>query len=416
MWRVCIGLMVLCCTSLAYANMEGYEGYKKYTIQHNDEDVYQYMVDLQTNDTNLDFWLLTRNVSIVAVAPFMQPILESQLESLGAPYIAKSLMDEMILDDDTDCDGSLCPLNRKTRQAGGFFRHYPRYDSIIQYMNALALRHPQFARLEVLGRSVEGRIIAGLSISLNGRRDRKVAYIQGGTHGREWITTPTVLYFAAEILANINAFRSILRDTEIYVVPLMNPDGYEYSHTGDRFWRKNRHRFSLRSCVGVDINRNFGHYWNYKGSSQNHCSEVYSGLRPNSEPETQAVKRFLDRNRNRVKLVLDVHSFGKFLFYPYGFTKAAAPTRNLLHSVAVRAASQIAKYRGTVYTIGSSSNILYEASGGLDDYAYGALGIPLTYTLELPGNGFDYPASDLIHVCKETFAGYIEFVRHVSLF
>lgn len=118
----------------------------------------------------------------------------------------------------------------------------------------------------------------------------------------------------------------------------------------DRFWRKNRHRYAGHSCSGVDINRNFGNHWNYQGASQNvshtltptltfaieprnprqnpfHsqiqqlCSEVYSGTAPNSEPETSAVVRYLEFNRNRVKLSLDVHSFGKFIFYPYGYAK-----------------------------------------------------------------------------------------------
>lgn len=121
----------------------------------------------------------------------------------------------------------------------------------------------------------------------------------------------------------------------------------------DRFWRKNRHRYAGHACSGVDINRNFGNHWNYQGASQNvskpvarfgfdlrwcdsiliplHlslslklCSEVYSGTAPNSEPETSAVVRYLEFNRNRVKLSLDVHSFGKFIFYPYGYARCVS--------------------------------------------------------------------------------------------
>lgn len=92
------------------------------------------------------------------------------------------------------------------------------------------------------------------------------------------------------------------------------------------------------------------------------------------------------------------------------------PTVGTLRSVALRAANQIGKYRGTHYTIGTSASILYEASGSLDDFAYGSLGIPLSYTLELPGDEFHVASSDIIHVCKETFAGFVEFIRHVSLY
>lgn len=99
-------------------------------------------------------------------------------------------------------------------------------------MSALASRYPQYCRYESLGRTYEGRHLAALSISLNNRyKARRVAYIQAGTHGREWITPLAVLYFANEILTNIRAFQRILNDVELYLVPLVNPDGYEYTFT-----------------------------------------------------------------------------------------------------------------------------------------------------------------------------------------
>lgn len=99
-------------------------------------------------------------------------------------------------------------------------------------MNALAARYPQYCRYESLGRSNEGRHLAALSISLNSRLiPRRVAYIQSGTHGREWITPLATLYFANELLSNIRAFQRVLSDVEVYVLPLVNPDGYEYTFT-----------------------------------------------------------------------------------------------------------------------------------------------------------------------------------------
>lgn len=404
------------------SNLAGYEGYNKYTVFHDNDRAFDYMVGLQTQDVDLDFWLLSRNMSIVSVSPVMQPIFEERLHELGVTYQAKPLMEEMRGFNETfgseTCEESECEHSRTRRQARGFFTHFPRYTEILNYMNALAARYPQYCRYESLGRSNEGRHLAALSISLNSRsRPRRVAYIQAGAHGREWITPLSVLYFANELLTNIKAFQRVLNDVEVYVVALVNPDGYEYSFTSDRFWRKNRHHYPGRSCVGVDINRNFANNWNYRGASQNLCSEVFSGTSPASEPETASVARYLEANRHRIKLSLDVHSFGKFIFYPFGYSRnALAPTRSLLHSVATRAANQIAKYRGTHYSVGTSAGILYEASGGLDDFAYGNLGIPMSFTLELPGENFQVATSDIVHICKETFAGFVEFIRHVSLY
>ncbi|ALC43325.1 CG8563 [Drosophila busckii] len=412
-------------------NLAGYEGYTKYTLHHDDEAAYRYMVDLQTTDTDVDFWLLSRNMSVLTVAPQLKSQFESRLSQLGVQYQMQPLMELMAAlegnstsygDEYEECQSGDCDTqrshNRQRRQSRGIFGHFPRYHEILNFMSGLANRYPLHCRYESLGRSNEGRHIAGLSISLNQRvRPRRVAYIQAATHGREWITTQTVLYLAYELLTNLRAFQRVLHDVEVFIVPLVNPDGYEYTHTTDRFWRKNRHRYAGHGCTGVDINRNFGNHWNSKGASQNLCSEVYSGVQPNSEPETAAVVRYLEFNRHRVKLSLDVHSFGKFIFYPYGFARGAVPpTVNTLRSVALRAANQIGKYRGTRYTIGTSASILYEASGSLDDFAYGTLGIPLSYTLELPGEEFHVATFDILNVCKETFAGFVEFIRHVSLY
>ncbi|KAL5289992.1 hypothetical protein ACFFRR_009779 [Megaselia abdita] len=407
-----LNLMLLICVGVTVSqNVTSYHGFKKYIIDHTNENIYKYMIELQMTSTNIDFWLLSKNQSIVSVSPEVQAVFEDRLGALEAPYDIEPFSDnEGVCESDSE-------YRRSTRQTSGFFKRFHRYSGILDYIYAIAASYPKYVKIESLGYSNEGRVIPGISISINGNhRERKIAYIQGGAHGREWICTPTILYTVSEILANIHAFRSILQNTRLYFVPLVNPDGYEYTHTVDRFWRKNRHRFPGRQCVGVDINRNFGLYWGSRGSSNNHCSEIFNGLTPFSEPETQAVRTFLEKNRSRVKLVLDVHSFGKFFFYPYGYTKASPPTKHLLHTVAQRASNAISNYRGTRYTIGSSSNLLYEASGGLDDWAYGSLGIPLSYTVELPGNGFSVPSHEILHIGRETYAGFIEFIRHVTLF
>lgn len=103
---------------------------------------------------------------------------------------------------------------------------------ILSFMNGLAARYPQYCRYESLGRSSEGRHLAALSISLNSRvRPSRVAYMQAGVHGREWITPLSVLYFANEMLSNIRAFQKVLNNVELYLLPLANPDGYEYTFT-----------------------------------------------------------------------------------------------------------------------------------------------------------------------------------------
>lgn len=97
------------------------------------------MVELQTQDVDLDFWLLSRNMSIVSVRPIMQPIFEKRLAELGVTYQSKPLMEEMLKfnetlsNDSSNCEGSNCQHRRTKRQARGIFTHFPRYNEVIFY-------------------------------------------------------------------------------------------------------------------------------------------------------------------------------------------------------------------------------------------------------------------------------------------
>lgn len=59
---------------------------------------------------------------------------------------------------------------------------------------------------------------------------------------------------------------------------------------------------------------------------------------------------------------------------------------------------------GTIYTIGSSTNVMYIAAGGSDDYALNS-GFKISMTMELPGDGFNPPASSIDRMVKETWVG-----------
>ena len=112
--------------------------------------------------------------------------------------------------------------------------------------------------------------------------EKPVIFIEGGIHAREWISPATVTFFIRELVTNAD-YRDMIgmindglvsitdnNDTlEMYdwiIVPVVNPDGYEFSHTDDRMWRKNRGKSKsllniISNCRGIDLNRNFGYNW-----------------------------------------------------------------------------------------------------------------------------------------------------------
>ncbi|CAD7080708.1 unnamed protein product [Hermetia illucens] len=395
--------------SYGYSEQKDYSRYKKFYVNHANESIYRYMIDLAESHDNLDFWLLARNTSIILVPPELDNEMQQELENIGAVY-----KDTLLAVEENQICEERCEPYRSKRQSTGFFNNFHRYDAIVQYLQFLAAKYPDHAKFDSVAKTAGGRHLAVLRIAPYRRVGKKLVYIQGGSHAREWISISTVLYFVTELLENFNYYQNYLKGIEIGVVPVLNPDGYEYTHTRDRLWRKNLNFPPGGYCRGVDLNRNFGFKWGYIGASRNPCSEVYSGRLPFSEAETEWVRRYLVNNQYRTKLVIDVHSFGKYLFYPWGYQLGSAPTKATLHQIGQQVAKAIYKYRGTKYSVGTASQLLYKAAGGLDDYAYGALGVPLSYTFELPGSSFRNNPRDIIPIGKETTAGFIEFIKIVN--
>jgi carboxypeptidase T len=193
---------------------------------------------------------------------------------------------------------------------------------------------------------------------------------------------------------------------EIHVIPMLNPDGHTYDIEGGyyKLWRKNRSRNS-NGTFGVDLNRNYGYKWGTDGSSNNPSSETYRGPRAFSEPETSAIKRYLEHNRN-ISIVLSFHTFSELILYPWGHTRdpIATPRDQQLYEVMAQTMSKWNQYKAM------SSSDLYIASGDLTDWSYGELGM-ISFTFELDpkntgfGGGGFYPGAGAI---EPTFKKNIE--------
>lgn len=103
--------------------------------------------------------------------------------------------------------------------------------------------------------------------------------------------------------------------------------------------------------------------------------------------------------------------------YPWGYIQSPADNGDVQQAVADAAAAAINAYNSsTVYTVGAASLTLYPNSGSSRDWAHGALGIPLSYTVELPGRGYGFllPIEDVESVVKETFEGVKVFGEYVK--
>ena len=116
---------------------------------------------------------------------------------------------------------------------------------------------------------------------------------------------------------------NLLNTVEVSIVPVANPDGYEYTFTTQRLWRKNLRDNDgdgqITTSDGVDLNRNFDSHWGYEdeGSSPSFSNDTYRGSAPNSEPETQALINLM--GMVKFKFALSYHSYSDLILYPWGW-------------------------------------------------------------------------------------------------
>ena len=199
---------------------------------------------------------------------------------------------------------------------------------------------------------------------------------------------------------------------------MANPDGYEYSRTTDRYWRKNRRTNSGSNCLGVDLNRN----WDLSfgtGASSKPCSQVYKGTKPFSEPETEALSIEMKRvnSINNLSLMISLHSYGQVLIYPWGYTNDDAPETPMMKRAGKRFAKGAQKLYDTNYTVEYSASKLYFASGTTHDWAKAELKVPLSYTLELRDRGetlFELPANQILPTSEEVWIGIKRMLSFVN--
>lgn len=275
------------------------------------------------------------------------------------------------------------------------------------YLEALAIKYPQLVRLQKIGKSYEGRDMNILRIKspLNNLSTVKI-FIDAGIHAREWIAPATALYLINQLVENYTVHFALLRNVEWIVLPVVNPDGYEYSRNFRRLWRKTRSKGWF--CKGADANRNFDYHWRETGSSWFECSNTYAGRSAFSEIETNNLKNVL-LNESNVQAYVSLHSYGNLILYPWGYENQVPPHWNDLHNLGRKIADAIEAFSGSAYRVGNSAKTLYPAAGGSDDWAMGVAKIPISYTIELPAGGvlgFDFPENEILSVAREMFEGF----------
>ncbi|MCK6483806.1 MAG: hypothetical protein HUU22_06365 [Phycisphaerae bacterium] len=288
----------------------------------------------------------------------------------------------------------------------GAFDAYMTYDDVLAYMNTLVNLRPDLAQTFIVGQTLEGRDIVGLRITGPGGDPRPGVLYHGCTHAREWITVPTTLYVADRLVRDYDTdpyLQRLVNRVEWYLVPVFNADGFVYTHTNNRLWRKNR-RDNGNGTFGVDINRNWGEGWGGPGSSGTPSNDTFRGTAPFSEPETAAMRDFLLAHPN-IRAYNDIHSYSQLILWPWGYQSTYIPDDAEYRAVGATLADIIFNVHGRSYIGGPPWEILYLASGVSVDWVYvNSVAMPYSYELRDTGQyGFLLPPDQILPTCEEIF-------------
>jgi hypothetical protein len=296
---------------------------------------------------------------------------------------------------------------RAALQAEGGYNVYRSYDErggIRDELYSIARRNSGIVKLEVIGKTLQGREIIALKVTKDAKKvadgTRPDVLYMGTIHAREWIAAETVRRLLHHFVDNYGSNLEVtnLVDTrELWFLVVANPDGYQYTFDHDRLWRKNLRDNDddgvITNADGIDLNRNYDINWGYdeEGSSSQISSETFRGTGPASEPEVRAHQALIDRLD--FKFLVTYHSYGPLLLYPFGW-QIQTPSGDDPLYVAYTGTDPNPAVAG--FDPGVAAD-LYTTNGTTDDYSYSKTGA-LSWTPELEegcvGCGFVFPDNE----------------------
>ncbi|XP_027788649.2 carboxypeptidase A6 [Marmota flaviventris] len=316
-------------------------------------------------------------------------------------------------------NGNSLPTQRNRRSLSEYnYEVYHSLEEIQSWMHHLNKTHSGLIHMFSIGRSYEGRSLFILKLGRKSRAYKRAVWMDCGIHAREWIGPAFCQWFVREALLTYRsdaAMRKMLKHLYFYIMPVFNVDGYHYSWTHDRFWRKTRSRNLRFHCRGVDANRNWKVKWCDEGASMHPCDDTYCGPFPESEPEVKAVANFLRKHRKHIRAYLSFHAYAQMLLYPYSYKYATIPNFNCVESAAYKAVKALRSVYGVRYRYGPASRTLYVSSGSSMDWAY-KNGIPYAFAFELRDTGhfgFLLPEMLIRPTCTETMLAVKNITMHL---
>lgn len=399
--------IVLLLAASCFAAKSRYDNYKLYAMQLNTEEQAKALINLEEGTDAYDFWSepsLVRDVDVM-IPPHKIGEFEDFLSRFNISFHIKVENIQKLVDQQD-------PELTATKTADGrnafdwtFFNTLAEINSWLDARTSGS----NFLTARNIGTSSQGNPIRLFTYSE--RTGNPAIFIEANIHAREWASSACATWLINELIYSTDAeTRAMANTIDWFIIPVANPDGFLFSHTTTRLWRKTRRANAGSTCIGTDPNRNFDFFWMSGGASNNPCSDTFAGPAPFSEPETAAIRDFYGSIASRARIFLSFHAFGQYLLMPFGHTTAQSNNHANLMSVANAGAAAIRGTAGMDYLVGSTASVLYTASGSSPDWAFGVHNTRLAYTFEFrpirgSSNGFLLAPNQIIPNNREVMNG-----------
>lgn len=355
----------------------------------------------------------------------MQPIELRLSPEQYARFVDLELAHEVVADDlQAVVDAEMARIAARAQQDDlTFYDEYRTLDEYWARWQRISDINPGVAGFQVIGQSLEGRDMPGFVLNGNGAEGKPVMLINACQHAREWVSPAAVTYLIEQLVEGYGTDTRITRlldELEWVFAPMMNPDGFDYTWTDERFWRKNRRDVEGSDEFGVDLNRNWSVAWGQPGASADPESQTYRGAGPFSEPELQTFTAFVGDRLDRTAIHLDVHTYGQLVLHPLGYSFEPSEDDSVFQELGEAMAAGIFDETGADYFVGQGSSGLYLTSGSAKDWVYGETeGVGFGWTIELRPiarglGGFDPEPDQILPAGRELLEGVLRAAEMVA--
>ncbi|KAF7468540.1 mast cell carboxypeptidase A [Marmota monax] len=412
-------LVALLATTIAIAPVH-FDREKVVRVKPQDENQVSIMKNL-AKDNELDFWYPDAINHVAANMTVDFRVSGKEFQSIQSALDQNRMHYEILIDNLQEEIEKQFDVKEAIPGRHSYAK-YNNWDKIVAWTEKMVDKHPEMVSRIKIGSTFEDNPLYILKIGKKDER-RKSIFMDCGIHAQEWISPAFCQWFvyqAAKSYGKNKIMTKILDRMNFYVLPVFNVDGYIWSWTQDRMWKKNRSKNHNSKCVGTDLNRNFNVSWHSSPNTDDPCQDTYRGPAPESEKETKAVADFIRSHLKSIRAYISFHSYSQMLLFPYGYTLKLPPNHEDLTKVARIGTDVLSTRYETQYIYGPIASTAYPTSGSSLDWAY-SLGIKHTFAFELRDKGrfgFLLPESRIKSTCKETMLA-VKFIakyilRHTS--